>query len=126
MLHYIGFPNIAFGKSSMQDLAKINLMLIQNKGWKYHEVSLALVMGRVALFTITVTSKIYTKIGSKQLHSIYIQSKYECMHARILLSDDFENSTKQVHDTETKQDTKFSNQTYLALIQITKLNLYSK
>ena len=66
---------MAFGKSSMQDLAKIILMLIQNKGWKYHEVSLALVMGRVALFTITVTSKIYTNIYSTKLHTVHIQTK---------------------------------------------------
>ena len=65
----------------MQDLAKIILMLIQNKGWKYHEVSLALVMGRVALLTITNTStKIYTRNGSPKLHTKHIQSKiYACM-----------------------------------------------
>ena len=46
------------------------------------KISLALVVWRVALVTITITSKIYTQSCSTQLHTnIYKQKYYECMHA---------------------------------------------
>jgi hypothetical protein len=66
------------------------MLSIKYRDRNIHEVPLALVVGRVALFTITITStKVYTKNGSNKLHTTYTnKQKYICMHAK-MLSDDF-------------------------------------
>ena len=72
-------------------LSKIYLMLsIKHRDRNIHEVPLALVVGRVALFTITITitsTKVYTKNGSTN-HTQFIY-KHKYMHACKMLSDDF-------------------------------------
>ena len=66
----------------MQDLAKIFLMLsIKYRDGNIHEVPLALVVGRVALFTITITiTKVYTKnIATITYKSYTSKNIYACM-----------------------------------------------